>query len=136
METISREYVTDVYDELVNSLRAHSILARQNVKIGSVLKAEKSYAIANKIIEGSNADKRDAAYQEHYRGHLILFEILEDAESDAKLRLEIARIKVEELRLYIRIVEGERHVTQNFHVTNTPYESPTDEAILRDLGLD
>jgi hypothetical protein len=123
---INGEYVRDTYDELKEATRSHFTIAHENAKIESALKSEKAYALANKIIEGSNADKRDAAWHEHYKGHLILFEILKDSEAKAKLRLELARIQVEELRLTVRLSEG-----------GLMYESLAhDDEILRDLGLD
>ncbi len=116
METVNREYVTDVYDELVNALRANTKAARQQVVINSQLKQLKELALADKTITGSNAGNRDAAWNEYFRdyvgaeAHDALTANLDQYVADTKLRLEIARIKVEELRLYIRILEGEQRV--------------------------
>ena len=135
METVSREYVVDVYDELVNALRANTEAARQQVSINSQLKQMKELALAEKTITGSNVGARDAAWNEYFRdyvgapAHDALTINLDQHVSDTKLRLEIARIKVEELRLYVRIVEGERSVTHTGHTER-------ENQLLYELGLD
>ncbi len=109
---ISHEEITKRYDELAEATELHQEIAHQNIWISSELKREKAQALADKIIEGSNADKREAAFQEHFKQPLMLFEVLKQAEHEAKLRLDLARIRVEELRLHARIAEASQRMEQ------------------------
>ncbi len=104
--------IEERYDELAEATELYQEIAHQNAWIESELKREKAQALANKIIEGSNADKREAAYQEHFKKELMLFEVLQRAEFESKLRLDLARIRVEELRLHVRVTEQSQPVPQ------------------------
>ena len=75
--TIRHEAVEEHYDELAEATRLYSEIAHQNVWISGELKREKAQALADKIITGKNADEREAAYQEHFKKELMLFEVLQ-----------------------------------------------------------
>ncbi len=117
METVSKEYVTDTYDELVQATTNHASIAHYQANMIAQLKQLKEEALASKEISGSNAGARDAAWNAYLIGMIgpyataVLTDGLEYRVQDAKLRLDIARIKVEELRLHVRITETERQDT-------------------------
>lgn len=109
----SHELVDQIYNDLVDSTRRHSILAYANANIKAQAKIVRTRLLIDKEITGKNDNEREANWQLYaheylgYEAYWYLMETLPFLEAEAKRELDVDRINVERLRLHVRIHENE-----------------------------
>lgn len=110
MTIVTQAHINAVYNELKTAHEFYTIAAEDLLLSQTALKREKARALADGIIEGKNADARESAAQEHFSEWYGNIDEQQQHTNKCRLRLDLARFDVEEVRLLVRLDELEAHL--------------------------
>lgn len=104
-DLINPGQITRAYAELTVATSAYHAAGEAEIAAKATLEHERAAALADGRIEGRNAELREAAARELLANLFAAAETAECEAREAKHRLDLARIKVEEARALLRLAE-------------------------------
>lgn len=99
------ERVATVYAGLADALAEYHEASSKLVDLETSYEAARTVLLANNMVEGKNAEQREANLNTQLAPQVEKLHSAQRSARDAKFDLEIARLRVEEVRLLVRIEE-------------------------------
>ncbi len=115
MSYVTEENIHAVYDKLSTATENFLQAATDELLVKTDLDRKKAGALADGTIENmidgrSNAEKREAVARELFASDYNTLDKIQDVLRQRRLRLDLARIDVEKVRMLLRLSELEAHI--------------------------